>query len=126
MVGGDDEQGVRVLIDEGKDGRNSFIESDLLVNRGSTVVAMPSVVDATAFDHQEESFRSGAKALKRDLGHLRERRRGSLERSGIQAINLEGHVALAKQAEQRSLASVGQELVTIQGDAIASLTVGCQ
>ena len=113
-----------MLVDESEDRGDGLVESDLLVNRGSAVVAVPSVVDATAFDHQEESFRGRAKALERDLGHLGERRRGSLERGGIQAIDLEGHVTLAEKAQQGSLASVGQELVPIEGDSIAGLAVG--
>ena len=115
-----------MLVDEGEHRGDGLIESNLLVDRGRTVVAMPSVVDATAFDHQEESLRGGTKALKRDLGHLGERRRGSLKRGGIQAIDFKRHVTLAEETQQRSLARVGQELVTIQGDAIASLTVGGQ
>ena len=83
------------------------------MNRGSSVVTVTGVVNATAFNHQEESFRGGAQAAERNFGHLGERRRGSLEFGGIHAVDLEGDVALTEETEQRCLADIGQQLVSI-------------
>ena len=123
MVGGDDEQGIRVLIDEGEDGRDGLVKGDLIANRGGAIVTVRGMVDASAFDHQEEPFGRRAKALERDLSHLRERGRGSLEFGGIEPVDLEGDMALAEEAEQRSLARISQELIAGECDTVASLAV---
>ena len=40
-----------MLIDEGEHRGDGLIESDLLMNRGRAVVAMPGMVNAPAFHH---------------------------------------------------------------------------
>ena len=84
---------------------------------------MGGVVDATAFDHQEEPLWGRAQAPQGDLGHLGERGRRGLECGRVQAVDLIGQMALAEKAQQRGLAGVGQELVAVEGEAVAGLTV---
>jgi hypothetical protein len=96
VIGGCDDQRV-VAVRRIQRHANRVRELDGIGERAVGIPGVVAVIDAPAFDHQEEAFGTPPENRDRDRGHLRERR---LPRGVRAAIGLEVHVGRIEEAEQ--------------------------
>ena len=99
MIGGDDDEGVGVAFLEFEAGVERLIQRDLVVQRGGGVGVVRGVVDARAFDLEDE-FLAALQPREGGAGQLDERRDGVAQLRIGAVVEGVGQVAVGEGAEQ--------------------------
>jgi hypothetical protein len=100
MIAGDHHENVVVFGGHRDHGGNGVVESDLIAEQGADVIEVGGVVDAGAFDLQQEGFVAGEKTIERRLCHFRKARHRCGKRGIMIAVEGKGQVTFGKGAEK--------------------------
>lgn len=100
VIAGDDDEDVVALGGEFEDLCEGVVKGELVPEEAADVVCVGAVIDAGSFDLEEEFLVVAEEVVEGGGGHFREGGGFFYEFGGVEAVDLEGDVVVAKEAEE--------------------------